>query len=133
MHLHIAPKDGTPIYLQIVRQVKQLVAAGRLRPHEEMPPVRALAAQLLINPNTVARAYRDLEAAGVLYSRPGAATYVAEGKSLLADEERRRLLTERADALLVEADHLNYATKDTLALVKERYDALKQGKEDHHE
>ncbi len=132
MQLHIAPKDGTPIYLQILRQVKRLVAAGRLRPHEELPPVRVLAAQLLVNPNTVARAYRELESAGVVYTRPGAGTYVAEGGSPLADGERRRLLTEKTDALLVEADHLGYSLNETVNLVRERHAALMNEREDDH-
>ena len=66
MQLHITPGDGAPIYRQIIDQVKNLVAAGRLTPGDEMPPIRGLAQQLLINPNTVARAYRELEAQGVL-------------------------------------------------------------------
>ena len=61
MQIHISPHDGVPIYRQIVNQVKYLVAAGRLKRGDEMPPIRRLAEDLLINPNTVARAYRDLE------------------------------------------------------------------------
>src|SRR5438046_3055584 len=66
MQLHISANDGVPIYLQIVNQVKYLVAAGRLKPGEELPPIRVLAKNLIVNPNTVARAYRELEAAGVV-------------------------------------------------------------------
>jgi DNA-binding transcriptional MocR family regulator len=65
-----------PIYLQIVNQVKYLVASGRLAPGEELPPIRVLAEQLLVNPNTVARAYRELERAGVVLKRRTAGTYV---------------------------------------------------------
>ncbi len=66
MDIHISPHDGVPIYLQIVNQVKYLVASGRLAPGEELPAIRVLAEQLLVNPNTVARAYRELEIAGVV-------------------------------------------------------------------
>jgi GntR family transcriptional regulator len=66
VQLHISPRDGVPIYLQIVNQIKYLVAAARLAAGEELPPIRTLAEQLLVNPNTVARAYRELEAAGIL-------------------------------------------------------------------
>ena len=59
MQLHLSPRDGLPIYRQIVNQVKYLVAAGRLAPGEELPPIRTLAEQLVINPNTVARAYLE--------------------------------------------------------------------------
>jgi hypothetical protein len=63
VQLHISANDGLPIYLQIVNQVKYLVASGRLKPGEELPPIRVLAERLLINHNTVARANRELEAA----------------------------------------------------------------------
>ena len=72
MQLQISTRDGIPIYLQIVNQVKYLVAAERLAPGEALPSVRKLAEQLVINPNTVARAYRELESAGVLATRRGA-------------------------------------------------------------
>ena len=57
MQIHISSSDGVPIYIQIVNQVKHLVAAGRLTPGDEMPAIRVLAEQLMVNPNTVARAY----------------------------------------------------------------------------
>ena len=66
MQLHVTPGDGAPIYRQIIDQVKHLVAAGRLKPGDEMPPIRGLAQQLLINPNTVARAYRALGQRGAI-------------------------------------------------------------------
>src|SRR5262249_18291389 len=69
MQIHTSPADGVPISLQIVQQVKSLVASGRLTAGEELPPIRVLAEQLLINPNTVARAYRELELAGVVEKR----------------------------------------------------------------
>jgi len=132
MQLHISPKDGVPIYAQIVSQVKHLVASGRLRPHEELPPVRTLAGQILVNPNTVARAYRELETAGVVYTRQGAGTYVAEGGSPLAERERLRLLADKADALLVEADHLGFALEETIDVVRERNAALRIERENGH-
>ena len=77
MRIHISTSDGVPIYQQIVNQVKYLVAAGRLAPGEELPPIRVLAEQLVVNPNTVARAYRELEAEGVVEKRRTAGTYVS--------------------------------------------------------
>ena len=83
MRLHISTNGGVPIYQQIVTQIKHMVASGRLRPNEEVPPIRVLAEQLRINPNTVARAYRELEAVGLLVSRRGSGTHVAEKGSPL--------------------------------------------------
>lgn len=121
MQLHITPGDGAPIYRQIVDQVKHLVAAGRLRPGDEMPPIRGLAQQLLINPNTVARAYRELESKGLLVSRQGSGTVVAEGGSPLARRARLRLLTAQVDRLLAEAGHLGFDLDTVLKLVEKRH------------
>src|SRR5215213_2187938 len=107
MQLHISSSDGVPIYIQIFNQVKHLVAAGRLSPGEELPPIRVLAEQLVVNPNTVARAYLELERSGLVTKRQGSGTYVSDGGgSPLKRTERLKLLTQRADALLAEARHL---------------------------
>lgn len=129
MQLHISTKDGVPIYLQIVNQVKYLVAAGRLAPGEEIPPIRVLAEQLVINPNTVAKAYHELEREGVVMKKHGSGTYISDNGSPLARKERLKILTERIDALLVEARHMNVPLKDVLGLINERHDSL-QSKEE---
>src|ERR1700692_750158 len=97
--VHVSPQDGVPIYLQIVNQVKYLVASGRLAPGEELPPIRVLAERLIVNPNTVARAYRELEVAGVVTKRRATGTYVSAGGSPLERRERLRIVTARVDAL----------------------------------
>src|SRR2546429_7857696 len=79
MLLHLNPSSGVPVYLQLESQVKQAVAAGALRTGEALPSTRKLAAELRINPNTVARAYQDLERDGVTRSVPGGGTFVADG------------------------------------------------------
>ena len=71
MQLRISVQDGAPIYQQIVEQVKYLVAAGRLKPGDDVPPIRVLAEQLRINPNTVARAYLELEREGIVAHAAG--------------------------------------------------------------
>src|SRR5213595_2390965 len=100
MHIRISPNDGEPIYLQIVNQVKYLVAAGRLAPGEELPPIRALAEHLTVNPNTVARAYQTLQRDGVVINRRTAGTYVADAGAPRARRQGLKILTERADTLL---------------------------------
>src|SRR5215212_9672388 len=120
MQLHLSPRDGLPIYQQIVNQVKYLVAAGRLAPGEELPPIRVLAERLTINPNTVARAYRELEAGGVVTKRSTAGTYVSDAGSPLARRERLRILTERVDALLAEARQLDIGVDEVVDLVRRR-------------
>lgn len=120
MDVHISPHDGVPIYLQIVNQVKYLVAAGRLTPGDELPPIRALAERLTVNPNTVARAYRELENAGVVEKRRTTGTYVSDAGSRLARRERRKILAGRIDALLAEARQLGIGTDEVVELVRER-------------
>lgn len=124
MQIHINPGDAKPIYQQIMDQVKYLAAARRLQAGDELPPVRVLAQRLLINPNTVARAYRELEQAGLVYTRPGAGTYISDAGSPLARRERVRILTERADALAVDAQHMGFSLDEVLGLVRERYERL---------
>jgi GntR family transcriptional regulator len=114
------PGDGTPLYFHLLRQIKHLIATGRLLPGEELPSVRALAQQLVINPNTVVRAYRELETAGLIYTKRGSGTYVADGRVPYSEEERRRILSERVDALIVEARNLGYSRDELLAFLDER-------------
>ncbi len=125
MQIHISSNDGVPIYLQIVNQVKYLVASGRLSPGEELPPIRALAEQLLINPNTVARAYRELEAAGLVTKRRTAGTYVSDAGSPLERAVRLDILTGRVDTLLAEARQMDVSTEEIVKLVHKRAREIK--------
>ena len=124
MQIHISPTDGVAIYQQIVNQVKYLVASGRLAAGDEMPPIRVLAEQLIINPNTVARAYRELEAAGIVEKRRTAGTYVSDQGSPLARRERLKILTERIDTLLAEAQHMKIDLEDIVKLIQQRHSAM---------
>jgi GntR family transcriptional regulator len=124
VNIHISPSDGLPIYLQIVNQVKYLVASGRLAPGAEVPPIRVLAERLVINPNTVARAYRELEVAGVLIKRRTAGTFVSDHGSPLTRRERLKILTERIDALLAEARQLHFGIDETVQLLRQRDQAM---------
>ena len=129
VQLHISTKDGVPIYLQIVNQVKYLVAAGRLAPGEEIPAIRILAEELVVNPNTVAKAYHELEREGVVTKRHGSGTFISDNGSPLARRERLKILTQRIDALLAEARHMDVPLKEIIELVRER-DGNLQSKEE---
>jgi GntR family transcriptional regulator len=124
VQIHITSTDGVPIYIQIVNQVKQLVTSGRLSPGDEVPPIRVLAEQLVVNPNTVARAYLELERAGIVTKRHGSGTYVSEAPSPLSRREKFKVLAQRADALLVEAGHLDIELDEVMALLQERHETL---------
>jgi GntR family transcriptional regulator len=124
MHIHISTQSGTPLYQQIIRQIKYLVASGKLAPGEEIPPIRELAEQLMINPNTVARAYLELERAGLVIMRPGSGTHVSDAGSPLARRQRLKILTEQVDGLLAEARHLDIGLDEVIAMLRERHDAM---------
>lgn len=109
-----------PIYLQIVNQVKYLVATDRLSVGQELPPIRVLAEQLVINPNTVARAYRELETAGIVVKHRTKGTYVSDAGSPLGRRDQLKIITERIDALLAEASHLDIALPEIVDLIRQR-------------
>jgi DNA-binding transcriptional regulator YhcF (GntR family) len=120
MQIHISETDGVPIYLQIVNQIKYLVASGRLAEGEELPPIRVLAEKLLVNPNTVVRAYRELEVAGVVIKRRTSGTYVSDAGSRLARRDRLKIIVQRIDALLAEARQMDIGLDEVMELVRER-------------
>jgi GntR family transcriptional regulator len=124
MQIHVTPDEGVPVYKQIFNQVKYLVASGVLAPGAELPPIRALAEQLLINPNTVARAYRELEHAGVVVKRGTVGTFVSDNPSSFARRERLRVLRQRVDALLADASHMGIDLDELKSLIDERDEAM---------
>ena len=125
MDITINLTDGVPIYRQIVNQIKYLVASGLLQPGEELPPIRTLALQLKVTPNTIVKAYGELETSGVIHKRQGSGTFVSEGRpQQVALRERRRVIEQRIDALLAEAHQLNFTADDILRMVRERKAAM---------
>lgn len=127
MQIQIDAADGIPIYLQLIQQIKYLIATGRLTASDQLPSVRKLSEQLVINPNTVARAYRELEMMGVLATRPGAGVFVSPSASPLAKREQHQLLIEKIDSVLVEAKHLEINTEGVVQLVRQRARAANSG------
>lgn len=125
MQLRISLQDGAPIYQQIVEQVKYLIAGGRLRPNDDLPPIRILAEQLRINPNTVARAYMELEREGLINMRQGFGSKVAEIKSRLPRREKLIMLIPHIDALLADSRNLDVPLEEVIGLLRERDIAMK--------
>jgi GntR family transcriptional regulator len=126
VRIHISPNDGVPIYQQIVNQVKYLLASGSLLAGEELPPIRVLAEKLVVNPNTVARAYRELETAGLVEKRRTAGTFVSNAGSPLAFGERVKILSERVDGLLAEARQLGIGVDQVVELIVRRDQAMQR-------
>ncbi|MGL4550243.1 MAG: GntR family transcriptional regulator [Gemmataceae bacterium] len=121
MNLRLDPSGGEPLFAQIARQVRAQVAAGRMPPGRELPPIRALAGQLVVNPNTVVKAYAQLESEGVLVKRSTAGTFVADDGPAKARVAGRAVLTLRVDQLLAEAAMLGLSYRELTALLRERH------------
>ena len=119
MILRITQHDGVPIYLQIINQIKQLITAERLVLDQELLPIRVLAEELTVNPNTVARAYRELEAAGWVYKKRGAGTFVSDQHSALSAEFCNKQIRDRVKSLLTEAKHMNISIREIIQIINE--------------
>ena len=130
MDIRISLSDGVPIYQQIVTQIRYLVAAGTLKPGTELPPMRALAEKIQVNPNTVARAYRELEREGTVEKRSTKGTFVTDSVSRLNARHRQSVLHERIDQLLAESVQLGFSLDQLLHQVQTRSRVMerKQGK-----
>jgi len=120
MQFQINPASRLPIYEQLVRQVREAIARGDLKPDDRLPPVRNLSRDLVINPNTVARAYSELARDGLLSNRPGRGVFVAGTKAELSAEARQQRLFELLDKFLTEAVHLDFSEKEVTRLVSVR-------------
>ncbi|MFC1735250.1 GntR family transcriptional regulator [Candidatus Hydrogenedentota bacterium] len=115
MHITINNESREPIYSQIVSQVRLGVASGELEAGHKLPSVRELARTLSLNPNTVAKAYTDLERAGVVRSRRGHGTFISDSLRSLTREEVERFVRDRAESLVAEARRLGLTRQHLLA------------------
>lgn len=119
MKIKLSPTTDTPVYQQIVQQVQLQIATGRLRFGDELPSIRALASQLLINPNTVARAYRDLELMGAVYKRGTTGTFVADQAGTVSERKRMEALRQHVDRLLITAKELGFSANEVIEVLRE--------------
>src|SRR5512140_3329222 len=108
--LDVNTRSGVPIYVQIVQQVKHAIEVGALRPGEQLPTVRQLAGELTIAPNTIVKAYNELQAMNLIESRAGAGTVVAESLDGTARKRQMEALFERLSAVVRDAAHLGADT-----------------------
>ena len=125
MGFHVNTASRVPIYQQLVRQVREAIARGEFRPDERLPSVRELAREVAVNPNTVARAYTELERDGTLVSRPGLGIFVARPGTDLTRAARDRRLRELLDPFLTEAVHLGYSADEVLRLVARQVEGFR--------
>ncbi|MHC4994263.1 MAG: GntR family transcriptional regulator [Planctomycetota bacterium] len=112
INLQVNTGLSTPIYRQIVDRVRLAVAHGELHPGDPLPSVRSLAQKLVINPNTVAKAFAELSSQGVIESRQGRGVFVLERKQVLTKTERKRRLNDALDSLVSETLTLDFSTDE---------------------
>lgn len=118
--------SGVPVYLQLAQQVKAAVATGTLRDGDQLPSVRALAEELRVNRNTIAKAYQELEGEGVIENRQGAGCFVTASVTPLRRAVRTERLATAIDGVIVQAHHLQVSDDTLRSLLDERLKRFKQ-------
>ena len=113
---------GKPVYLQLADQIRYAAAAGRMRPGDPLPSLRPLAEELRINRNTIAKAYGELEAQGLVEIIQGKGIFLIHNHAALTQQTRQRLLLTEIDEAVVMAHQLRVDRQKFLALVNERLD-----------
>ncbi|WP_243392669.1 GntR family transcriptional regulator [Kinneretia aquatilis] len=126
--IQIATGDPRSITQQIVDAVRRQIAAGELAVGDQLPSVRGLAQQLMVNPNTVAKAYGELSSEGWLDARPGLGLYVATPRQRLSDSERERRLDDAVQRFVSDVIGLAFPAETLVARVSEELDALRPKK-----
>jgi len=120
IEITIDQKSGVPFYRQIIDQIQFAIASGRLGPGDRLPTVRQLAVDLKVNPNTVARAYQELEIRGVVDTQMGTGTFISNTKVEISDVERRRKLDQICTELLSRASAYGFTVAEVIAALRER-------------
>ena len=118
--IEISPGSKKPIYTQIYDRISQAIIKGELTIGDKLPPVRKLATDLIVNPNTVSRAYTQLEQAGLVSTKTGAGTFVIDPKFQQKDAAQINLLCERFDSIIAQAKILGLARDECTGLLTDR-------------
>ncbi len=119
--IQISSGSDEPIYIQVAEQISEAIAKSELASGDKLPAVRKLASELVINPNTVARAYTRLEQAGLVTTKTGSGTYVSDPKLRKSDAADINILTERMDTLITRGLNLGLREEDLTTMFKDRF------------
>jgi len=120
MWIQILPGSDEPIYIQVAEQISQAIARGELTSGDKLPAVRKLASEIVINPNTVARAYSRLERAGLVTTKTGAGTFVSDPQLRKGDAADINMLAERMDTIITRGLNLGMESRQLTALFENR-------------
>ena len=128
--IEVNPRSGVPIYVQIVEQVRHALEVGGLRSGERLPTVRQLAGELTIAPNTIVKAYNELQRMGLVESRPGVGTVVAEGVEEVSREQRVEAIFERLRVLVRDAASLGISEDELWASLESEFERIPRSAEE---
>jgi len=126
MYLHINASSSVPIFIQITNQIKYSIAMGAYGAGDKLPSVRELALQLRVNPNTVVKAYRDLERENVVYSQRGLGVFVSDGAPGISKKERKRIIDQRLGVAIDEALHSDLSPTEIRRIVESKLDVKRK-------
>ncbi len=113
------PKSGVPFYKQVILQVEMAIADGRLTQGEQLPTVRSLAVDLRINPNTVARAYNEMEIRGIVMTQQGTGTFISDKKIEMDAVQREQILAELTRSFISKAGSYGFNLEEIINYLKE--------------
>jgi GntR family transcriptional regulator len=131
--IQITAGSNKPVYKQIVEQISEAIAKGQVRPSDKLPPVRKLAAELVINPNTVARSYTILEQTGLVNTRTGSGTYVSNPAMRSGSAADTNALAERMDNIIVRGLNLGLNKQQLLEMFEKRFAGFNKEQKDRGE
>jgi GntR family transcriptional regulator len=127
----IDPKSGIPIYRQVIQQIEYAILSGRMKPGDKLPTIRSLAIELRINPNTIAKAYGELEIRRILITQVGSGTYVSGKKPVQEEDELNRKIQEVIGRFVQEMQNLGVGKEGIKKLVENYFVwELKEEKKD---
>ncbi len=120
MKFYIDPASGVPFYRQIIDQIKYAIARGELRPGDQLPTVRQLAVDLAINPNTVGKAYSQLEILGILQTQQGSGTFISPQKVEVSELERQEKLDSLCREFITSAASYGFTLNELIEALRDR-------------
>ncbi|MDG5786348.1 GntR family transcriptional regulator [Evansella sp. AB-P1] len=124
MYFNIDPKKNTPLYEQVIQQVKEMCAKGILKPNEKLPSVRELSSQMVINPNTVSKAYQELERQGVIITIRGRGTFISEEINQLQDPRQVEKLKQSLKQMIIDSHYAGITKEEVSTWLEEIYDEI---------
>jgi len=118
VNFSLDPANGTPIYRQIIQQIEYAILSGRMRPGDRLPTIRSLAVDLKTNPNTIARAYNELEIRGILATQVGSGTFISDKKPVMEDDSLNRKIREVIGRFVQEMRDLGVEKRELVKLIE---------------